>query len=72
MKKPSYPKNEMTSEKIGAEAAVLLRSKRASREMRAVAGSDLTQLPDHDEKDGEKRYLRLLVELLSQASQRKP
>lgn len=40
-------KNEKTSKFVASEASEVLRDKRASTEERSVAGSALTQAPDH-------------------------
>lgn len=43
-------KNEKTSARVASEASDVLRDKRASKTERSVAGSALTQAPDHTKK----------------------
>jgi hypothetical protein len=40
-------KNEKTSQRVATEASKILRSKTASKIAKSVAGSTLTQAPDH-------------------------
>ena len=40
-------KNEKTSKRVATEASTILRSKTASKIAKSVAGSALTQAPDH-------------------------
>ena len=40
-------KNEKTSKRVATEASKILRSKTASKIAKSVAGSALTQTPDH-------------------------
>jgi len=44
--KKKLAKNEKTSKRVGKTASALLRSKRASKSVKSVAGSALTQRPD--------------------------
>jgi len=43
-------KNEQTSKRVGSKAAKLLRRKTSPANVKAVAGSDLTQMPDRKKK----------------------
>jgi len=43
-------KNEKTSKRVGSKAAKLLRNKKSSKNVKSVAGSDLTQMPDRKRK----------------------
>jgi len=43
-------KNEKTSKRVGSKAAKLLRSKKSPKNVKSVAGSDLTQMPDKKKK----------------------
>jgi hypothetical protein len=44
---PYVAKNEKTSKRVATEASKILRSKTASKIAKSVAGSALTQAPDH-------------------------
>jgi len=39
-------RNEKTSKRVGSKAAKLLRSSKSRRNVKSVAGSALTQMPD--------------------------
>jgi hypothetical protein len=43
-------KNEKTSKRVATKASKILRSKKASAMAKSVAGSALTQAPDHAPK----------------------
>ncbi len=43
-------KNEKTSARVASEASDQLRDRHSSREEKSVAGSALTQAPDHGKK----------------------
>ena len=43
-------KNEKTSKRVGSKAARLLGRKKTPANVKAVAGSDLTQMPDRKKK----------------------
>ncbi len=43
-------KNEKTHKDVASEASDLLRSNKTSAKVKSVAGSALTQAPDHKEK----------------------
>ncbi len=47
--------NEKTSKRVASEASKILRSKKASAMAKSVAGSALTQAPDHGPKPTPKR-----------------
>ena len=54
-------KNEKTSSRVATEASKILRSKTASKIAKSVAGSALTQAPDHKSASkgaGGKRHAR--------------
>lgn len=44
-------KNEKTHHDVASEASELLRSDRTSAEVKSVAGSALTQAPDHNKRN---------------------
>ena len=43
-------RNEKTSKRVGSKAAKLLRKKTSPANVKAVAASDLTQMPDRKKK----------------------